>query len=160
MIALFPLIECCQTIVHEMCHAWQCHYGSPSRKGYHNKEWADMMESIGLMPSHSGKPGGKRTGQTMGDYPINGGKFMGVTEQLMNEEVFEGLFLEINPDISQLIKPDKPLFEQVQHLILEAEPKPKPSRSKVKYQCSCSTVWGKPGLSITCNVCSQGIGTV
>ena len=36
-----PLMEICQTVVHEMCHAWQFHFGKPSRKGYHNKEWAN-----------------------------------------------------------------------------------------------------------------------
>ncbi len=33
------------------------------------------MESIGLMPSSTGEPGGKRTGQKMADYPIEGGRF-------------------------------------------------------------------------------------
>jgi len=33
------------------------------------------MESIGLMPSDTGEPGGKRTGQRMSDYPIEGGAF-------------------------------------------------------------------------------------
>ena len=33
------------------------------------------MESIGLMPSSTGEPGGKKTGQKMGDYPIKNGAF-------------------------------------------------------------------------------------
>ncbi len=68
-------LEIFQTIVHEMCHLWQHEYGKPSRTGYHNKEWADKMESIGLMPSDTGSPGGKRTGQKMGDYYIKNGLF-------------------------------------------------------------------------------------
>ena len=33
------------------------------------------MEAIGLMPSHSGKPGGKRTGQQMTHYILDGGSY-------------------------------------------------------------------------------------
>ena len=29
------------TLVHEMCHLWQHHFGKPGRSRYHNKEWAD-----------------------------------------------------------------------------------------------------------------------
>lgn len=68
-------LEFFQTLVHEMCHMHQQDYGVPSARTYHNKEWADKMESMGLMPSSTGKPGGKRTGQSMSDYPIEGGKF-------------------------------------------------------------------------------------
>jgi SprT-like family len=63
------------TLVHEQAHGGQHTYGKPSRNGYHNKEWASMMESIGLMPSHTGQPGGKRTGQSMSHYIIDGGPF-------------------------------------------------------------------------------------
>jgi predicted SprT family Zn-dependent metalloprotease len=49
-----PLVEAMQTLVHEMVHLWQHQFGAPSRCGYHNAEWADKMESIGLMPSDTG----------------------------------------------------------------------------------------------------------
>lgn len=79
-----PLIEILQTLVHEMAHAWQEHHGKPGRRAYHNKEWADKMESIGLMPSTTGRPGGARTGEKMNDYPIEGGAFMQATETLLH----------------------------------------------------------------------------
>lgn len=69
------------TLVHEQCHMWRLLFGPCNRKGgfgvpgYHDKPWADKMESIGLMPSDTGKPGGKRTGFQMLDYPIEGGPF-------------------------------------------------------------------------------------
>ena len=68
-------LELQQTIVHEMCHLWQYECGTPSRRSYHNREWAQKMESIGLMPSDTGAPGGKTTGQHMSDYPLPGGRF-------------------------------------------------------------------------------------
>lgn len=76
------ILETMQTIAHEMCHLWQDEYGSPSRKTYHNKEWANKMESIGLMPSHTGRPGGNRTGQYMADYPMEDGLFLQVCREL------------------------------------------------------------------------------
>src|SRR5882672_11938621 len=33
------------TLVHEMAHLEQHHFGKPSRTGYHNKEWAGMMRA-------------------------------------------------------------------------------------------------------------------
>ena len=47
------------TLVHEMCHLQQHHFGKPSPYGYHNKEWAQMMEAVGLIPTNSGKLGWK-----------------------------------------------------------------------------------------------------
>lgn len=41
-------------LVHEMAHLWQAEFGKPSRGGYHNGQWADKMEEIGLMPSSLG----------------------------------------------------------------------------------------------------------
>ncbi|GGD02062.1 SprT-like domain-containing protein [Undibacterium terreum] len=69
------VIEVFQTLVHEQCHVWQHEYGNPSRTGYHNREWAEKMESIGLMPSSTGEPGGEKIGQKMSDYPIEAGRF-------------------------------------------------------------------------------------
>lgn len=77
-----PLVEIFQTIVHEQTHLWQALFGTPSKKTYHNTEWAEKMESIGLMPSDTGRVGGKKTGQNMADYPIAGGLFLAVSNEL------------------------------------------------------------------------------
>lgn len=68
-------IEIMACLCHEQCHLWQAKYGHPSRGGYHNREWADKMISIGLMPSHNGEEGGDQVGQQMSDYYIEGGPF-------------------------------------------------------------------------------------
>lgn len=80
-----PLLEVCQTLAHEQCHVSQLNYGRPSRRSYHNREWADLMESIGLMPSSTGRPGGRRTGQSMSDYVIYGGAFQKAFYKLCNQ---------------------------------------------------------------------------
>jgi len=157
MFMQFPLIEICQTIVHEMVHGWQYHYGEASRAGYHNKEWSVKMQEVGLMPSHNGKVGGKKTGQQMADYPILNSPFMEATEELLTGEIFTGLYLEVNPALSNLLTTEvKPTsFDEIKDFVI-SQPKPlaKP-KSKVKYSCSCSNVWGKRNLSLTCNNCGE-----
>jgi predicted SprT family Zn-dependent metalloprotease len=78
-----PLLEVLQTLTHEQCHVWQNHFGDPGRRSYHNREWADKMVSIGLMPSSTGRPGGKQTGEHMNDYVLSGGAFQKAAEELM-----------------------------------------------------------------------------
>jgi hypothetical protein len=69
--------------VHEMVHHWQAHRGDPRRGRYHNHEWADRMEARGLMPSHTGEPGGRRVGQRVTHYIIAGGRFEQVCDDLL-----------------------------------------------------------------------------
>lgn len=83
---VLPVLDTLSTLVHEMCHLWQQHFGRPGRRGYHNKEWADKMEAIGLMPSDTHKPGGKRTGEHMGDYILEDGLFMQAARNLLKTE--------------------------------------------------------------------------
>lgn len=150
-LATAPFIDVCQTLVHEMAHLWQMCHGKPSRTGYHNKEWADKMEAIGLMPSTTGAPGGARVGQNMNDYPLPGGAF---------EKTFKTL-----PEDYRL-----PWHSREASAIVPAGSSTRPEegeggqiegggnpavKSKVKYSCpQCSTnIWGKPGLLILCGSC-------
>jgi predicted SprT family Zn-dependent metalloprotease len=63
------------TLVHEMVHLEQHHFGKPSRNCYHNKQWASFMDRVGLTPSSTGEPGGKRTGQKVSHYIVPEGPF-------------------------------------------------------------------------------------
>ena len=74
------------TLAHEIVHLWQFHFGNPSRRGYHNKEWAAKMEQIGLMPSNTGAVGGKKVGQQMDHYIIDGGPFIIACEKLLTTD--------------------------------------------------------------------------
>lgn len=96
---VLPVIDTLSTLVHEMVHLWQQHFGKPGRRGYHNKEWADKMQSIGLMPSDTHKPGGKRTGEHMGDYILDHGLFLQVTMYLLQSE-FALVWFDVYPPFS------------------------------------------------------------
>lgn len=126
-------LETAATLVHELCHLWQFVHGTPSRAGYHNREWARQMQSLGLMPSDTGAPGGRQTGQQVSHYVLPGGAF---------ERAFH----------------DMPAACRLPWSGREG-PAPARSRrpSKVKYRCpGCGqNLWGKPGLAVTCSACDQ-----
>lgn len=124
------------TLVHEMVHLWENEKGTASRRAYHNKKWARKMEAIGLMPSNTGKPGGKKTGQHMTHYVIKGGLF----DKAFNNIQQQGLL-----NLKLPYKPESTV-KMVKGL----------SGIKVKYVCGCENrVWGKSELHIKCLVCGQ-----
>jgi hypothetical protein len=71
------------TLAHEMTHLQQHHFGSPGRGRYHNREWARMMRDIGLIPSDTGREGGKETGDSVSHYIEADGRFARVAETLL-----------------------------------------------------------------------------
>lgn len=137
-LAARPARETMSTLVHEMCHLWQRDFGKPSRGGYHDREWGSKMESVGLMPSNTGLPGGKRTGDRMTHYIIEGGPFAKAFESIPAEYLLPWSSAEP-----------------------EDEKKPRPN-SKVKFTCpGCeASAWGKPTLKIVCGECEEEMEAV
>lgn len=84
--AIRSLPETLSVLVREMLSLDQ-HLNSakPPRRRYRNKEWADMAEAVGLMPSDTGLPGGKRTGDGVLVYIIDGGAFDLACTQLLDD---------------------------------------------------------------------------
>ena len=64
--------DVCSTLVHEMVHLWQAHFGKPSRSGYHNHQWAAAMRRVGLEPSSAD---GKGTGYRVSHIIVEGDPF-------------------------------------------------------------------------------------
>jgi predicted SprT family Zn-dependent metalloprotease len=127
--------ETLSTLVREMVHLWQSRFGKrQSRSSYHNQEWAEKMESLGLIPSDTGYPGGKRTGQRMTHYIQEGGPFDRLCAHLLNQGF-------------------KISWKSI------ATKKSGKSGRRVTYTCaSCmATVWGKEGLAIHCDNCDRAM---
>lgn len=122
------------TLVHEMTHVQQHYLGNPPRSGYHNKAWGELMRAVGLIPSDTGLPGGKATGQNMSHYVEAGGKFEQATKQL----------LEQHPELAQLLVD-----------IWKKQANKKAPISKAKYNCpACGlSAWAKPCSRIVCGDC-------
>jgi hypothetical protein len=127
--------EIISTAVHEMAHQWQFHFGKPGRGNYHNKQWAAKMREVGLIPSHTGEPGGKQTGQKVTHYIDEDGPFDLAWQQL---ESF-GFKLDYQ---------DRSIDRAVE-----------PRRLKVRYACPvCSIhVWGRPELKLACLACNEAL---
>lgn len=171
------LIELMQTLVHEMVHCWQYCYGKPSRGGYHNREWSNKMIEIGLMPSSTGKPGGKVVGQNMADYPSPSGDFIKQCIKLLEYKKFnlpwidrysspQGMpdqqFLDNNEDIKEALAHTPvsivtQLTTNMSTMLTDKIKLPPVSNAKVKLKYTCSgcyiNVWGKPGLALRCEDC-------
>jgi hypothetical protein len=78
-----PVEDVLSTLVHEQVHQWQRRFGTPPRRGYHDQEFAAKMEAIGLMPSNTGTPGGKTTGEKMSHYIMANGPFIHACKELL-----------------------------------------------------------------------------
>lgn len=122
------------SLVHEQCHLWQFTHGNPSRRGYHNREWAAKMKEVGLQPDDGT---GKETGQSVSHRIIEDGPFQKAYQQM--------------PENFKL--PWRVFVERPSDGV--GKPSPKKGGKRIKYTCSVcgSNVWGKPGLEIICRGC-------
>ena len=154
------------TLVHEMVHVWQEEFGTPSKDyKYHNTEWADEMEKIGLIPSATGQPGGARTGRSMTHYIKELGRFDIQCDKLLRENDLTLQWEDIVGVLNQCLsrgstggaagQKTNPGSEMGGHTA-----KPKHKRGKTKYTCKCTNpnktlcaVYSKPGRSMFCNDC-------
>jgi hypothetical protein len=172
------------TLAHEMCHLWQSHFGKPGRGRYHNKEWANKMRSLGLIPSNTGLEGGMDTGDQMSHYIEKNG----VYENAFTELLVAGFSLDWTdnqPQIEELIVPvDKKCIDEgdatetidsvdfvdspftiapIKTVIQSQKGKSgKIDTSKIKYSCpECGlNVWAKLGANIKCGDCDEYLNSM
>jgi transcription elongation factor Elf1 len=128
------------TLIHEMVHLWQHHYGKPSSGGYHNRQFARKMFEVGLVASSTGKPGGKATGTRMSDYIRAGGPF----DRACSELITSGFVI---PYVQIMSEAERARLVRRRSRLL----------SKTTYTCPhchpLKHVWGKPLLHIICGDC-------
>lgn len=138
-------LEVTSTLVHEMVHLWQHHFGRPSRSGYHNREWAGEMLRLGLRPSHTGRPGGRMTGQQMTHYIIPDGGFERAAKQLQATPFYISWFDSNGAVLIPKAGDDVLIFG--------------PSSRRAKFTCpGCgANAWGKPSLNLLCLDCELGM---
>lgn len=127
-----PMMDTLSTLVHEMTHLEQAHFGKKPRGGYHDKAWGELMKKVGLHPSDTGQEGGKETGQRMTHYVVSGGKFDEAAKALVDGG-FAITWADGAVDGKKSAKAGK----------------------RTKYCCPrCeSAVWGKADMNITCSDC-------
>ena len=94
------------------------------------------MELVGLVPSDTGEPGGKKTGQRITHYIATNGPFARAFASMPKEYLL----------------PWSCIAEQD-----AAGSGSSVERLKVKYSCPLAhgNVWGKPDLSLVCGLCGN-----
>lgn len=125
--------EILSTLVHEMCHVWQIDVEKEKSTKYHDKSWGLVMESLGLIPSNTGKEGGKKTGIQMTQYIDEQGKFIYFAKEFLENNKLKWNRLSSSNCI----------------------PKKKRKKNKFKFVCSeCGQIaWGKEDAEIVCGKC-------
>lgn len=132
--------EVLSTLVHEMVHVWQQTNGTPPRRCYHDRQWANKMKEVGLQPSDTGEAGGKETGQTMTHYIMKDGAFAHSYAELQNRG-FQ-LHWQSQPEAD-----DRAVAKRA---------------SKTKFTCpSCGqNAWAKADAQLICGECYEADGDV
>ena len=124
-------------IGHEMCHLWQHRFGTPPTRGGHDEQFAKKMISIGLIPSQSGAPNGRKTGRKMSHYIEPGGLFDVACRELLATTTVVTYVERIDA------------ARQTLGL--------KKRASKSTFVCpGCKwQIWGKPDTRVRCDGCNE-----
>lgn len=144
------------TLVHEMCHLEQEHFGTPGKPPYHNVEWAGMMKRVGLQPRSTEKGHEKReTGRTVTHDIDPTGAFAAACARLLQD----GFDLRYRydpapPRRDHTDDPDEQAATQ-----RDEDRKRKKRESKTRFQCpGCGTnAWAKPTAKLACGACKQSL---
>ncbi|MDD2660674.1 MAG: SprT-like domain-containing protein [Methylococcales bacterium] len=166
--AVVPLVKIMEELVHQLCHLWQFHYGTPGRGRYHNIEWANKMESIGLMPSDTGQPEGKKVGDIMSNYALADGAFLLACTELLTNDFRISWYdrfptnTAIDAGHNSYSQPiDLPeggedIAAESENIEIETPDNAENKSNRSKYVCHpCGiNVWGKPELNIICGKCN------
>jgi len=177
---LLPVEEALSTLVHEMVHHWQECVGRPTKSNHHNKEWVAKMESIGLIPSNTGLPGGEQTGRRVTHYIQPDGPFMTACRALIDHGfalpwydrhvptepehiaqtrealAAEGLAIASGPPPwEQIPEPTETAPGQDAPPRIYTPPERKPSPPRVKMTCpDCKAkAWTEPDNELICGLC-------
>lgn len=122
------------TLLHEMVHVWQFHFGKIPRSGYHDAQWANKMIEVGLRPFNVKDPT-KMTGQAC-SHTIEP---LGAADCVF-DEIVEAFGVNLVVELPTFGKTKKPA-----------------NKNKVKFTClSCGcNAWGKESLKLICADCNE-----
>jgi hypothetical protein len=131
-----PLYQVLSTLLHELAHAWQHGWGSPSKPPHHNKEFRELCAMLGIPTDEGGHDQGVRGGTPFEDYC----RRHGVPFPADAQE-------EAAPGADEPPKPPPPLLP---------EPPARPKGSKMKkWTCGCgvNVRVAVARFDATCNLC-------
>jgi len=135
------------TLVHEQAHVFRHYFGPLNRKGkrsttgYHDLPWVAVMERIGLIPSNTGEPGGKKTGYQMTHYIEENGPFDQACQVLLDRGFQINWVGRIAPN-----KNTDPTIKA---------PLTPTKKDRIRFSCpECAlNAWAKPSAKLACGTC-------
>lgn len=171
---LRPVESVLSTLVHEMIHQWQEHFGTPTPSNAHNQEWAQKMESLGLMPTGTGLPGGKKTGRSVSHHIMPDGAFLASCQTLVaggffipwldrhlpaepeTQEIATQALKEAGIEYPASLPPIKQLPTDIEGQAAVCRPAPRKAANRGRLTCpQCgSKAWVAPETKIICGVCN------
>lgn len=156
--AVQSLQDSMKTLVLQMAFCWQYQHGTPGRRRYCNKEYGDKLQSIGLMPSNTGRPGGKMVGEKLDAVVLDDGPFEQSCARLLTASFALSWLDRFPVGVRQLAETLHRLPEETRLAITQEEivaldiqlpNEEKPKSGQVRYYCPLCMkrrVWGKKGL--------------
>jgi hypothetical protein len=128
--------EIYSTLAHEMVHLWQHHFGVQKTRSHHNKEWGVKMDELGLTPTSTGKPGGKRTGRKVTHMIVDHGPFCKAELKFKGKITWRGKS-QVSAGTGR-------------------------GNKRVKHTCpNCDTnAYSKPGVALLCGNCYNEDGAI
>lgn len=156
------------TLVHEMVHLWQYHFGKPGRRGYHNKAWGMKMKEIGLHPSHTGQPDGKETGEQMTHFILADGAYIKACRGLLATRFALSWYDRFPAQVGHIapsgggVEISLAPVDAVRGLDVITDPVEPDRSNRHKYQCpECGiNAWAKPNLHLVCGACRVDLGVL
>ena len=148
-------VEVIGILIHEMAHLWQHACGTPSRPGYHNKEFAGKCFELGLDIKclDKGAKEDQVTGQAINTQIAPGGKSeLVIAEMAADPELDFSWWTSQSIDID-----DQGLPVPVPGKGDEPAPEVPKSGKRTKYHCAiCGlNAWAKHGASLVCGECQR-----
>jgi len=142
-------------LIHELLHLELSHAGTGGRVGYHNKQFAERCNELGLSIQCGDKDAseGQQTGQAIETNIIEGGKAETAIAKIPTDLAYYAKHvLDIDDDGQpEQVLPGQPTPQK------PTEPKTKTAGKRTKYQCpECGlSMWGKAGAFVMCGMCTQ-----
>jgi hypothetical protein len=159
-----PMDKILSTLVHEMVHLWQDHFGKAPTRCYHDKQWAAQMKVVGLYPSDTALPGGKETGPKVSHYIVEGGPFALACADFVKQHqpaLYQDRLRAITAAAGARAAAKRKAKakgggEEGEEAAAELPPK---SPGRVKFTCpGCQlNAWAKPSALISCMPCSRAL---
>lgn len=122
------------TLIHEMVHLQQQHFGKPGKDGYHNKQWVEMMAKIGLKAVSLDNDNG--TGKKVTHEIVPDGEADIALDDFLKKPVAHGMGWFLATPAPAAKKLD---LSKTPHVCPECEAK----------------AWAKLGLGIICRDCDE-----